>query len=77
MTHARLHCANERRCEEDDILNTDHLRVNLSPPGKPWKQLRFCDAICLAQWLEDEIGHEHKSDVFVTEDMIDSRINDG
>lgn len=41
-------------CHEKNILREPHLRIQLSNPGQPWVMFRFCDLICLQNWLADE-----------------------
>ncbi len=69
-------CAS-RDCDAADyaerpFLARPHLRVQISPPGQPWVMLRFCDAICLQDWLEAEASGA-ESVVFTREEWIDSR----
>lgn len=58
-------------CRIGGILRAPHLRVQLSPPGEPWTMLRFCDLICLQNWLEEEATADTPV-VFRDEGWIDS-----
>lgn len=55
----------------DDLLDGAYLRVQLSPPGQPWVMLRFCDALCLLDWLEQEASAK-RPQVFLKQEWIDS-----
>jgi hypothetical protein len=59
-------------CQTGGILRAPHLRVQLSPPNEPWTMLRFCDLICLQNWLEEEATADDPV-VFKQESWIDSR----
>lgn len=57
---------------DGDLKAQQCLRVNFSPPGRPWTQLRFCDLVCLTDFLADEEEAAGAGRIFTKRDMIDS-----
>lgn len=55
-----------------DLTSSQCLRVSFSPPGKPWASMRFCDLVCLLDFLITEEDADGEGLVFTAKTQVDS-----
>jgi hypothetical protein len=54
-----------------DLTSKKCLRASFAPPDKAWSAGRFCDLVCLLDFLEDEEAAAGLGKIFTAPELVD------